>query len=83
MKEMMNSPRCMSRTRRITVTEPDSESPCDRDLQRLCRLSIEVGAACSAWLEGKGLKTRGWGQFNASTSSSKRLSPDAFMENES
>ncbi len=83
MKEMMNPPLCMSRTRRITATEPDAESPSDRDLRRLCRLSIEVGAACSAWLEGKGLKTGAWGQFNARTTSRKRLSSYAIMENDS
>jgi hypothetical protein len=37
----------------------------------LRNLSTDVGAACSAWLAKRGIKTRTWGGFNTPRSSFK------------
>lgn len=40
-----------------------TEAPSDREIRRLRGLSTEVGAACTAWLTARGIKTRSWGAF--------------------
>ncbi len=47
----------------IQESAPVAENPADRELSRLRGLSAEVGAACTAWLANRGIKTRPWGQY--------------------
>jgi hypothetical protein len=48
---------------RLKEINPAYRSPADRELSRLRGLSAEVGAACTAWLASRGIKTRTWGSF--------------------
>jgi len=68
------------RTSRLKGIEPSEEQPPDRELRRLRGLSADVGAACSAWLTQRGIKTRAWGTFNLGRFPHQRarheLSPD-------
>lgn len=52
--------RLINRLKEINLAD---ERPPDRELRRLRGLSTEVGAACTAWLTTRGIKTRGWGTF--------------------
>lgn len=81
MKAMTTSPRGEYRTRHPMPANSSAESPPDRELRRLHNLSAEVGAACSAWLSKRGLKTRSWGDFNLSRSPRKRPRVEIPMEN--
>jgi len=57
---------------RIKSSGPCDERPPDREVRRLHGLSADVGAACSAWLVSRGIKTRSWGDFNVSRYPRKR-----------
>lgn len=52
--------RLIGRLKDINMSD---DSPPDRELRRLRGLSTEVGAACTAWLTARGIKTRSWGTF--------------------
>ena len=52
--------RLIDRLKEIDIVD---DSPPDRELRRLRGLSTEVGAACTAWLTARGIKTRSWGAF--------------------
>ncbi len=58
------------------------ENPADQELTRLHGLSAEVGAACSAWLANRGIKTRPWGQYPTSNFPVKRTRLEFTAESE-
>jgi len=51
--------------------DPSEERPADREVRRLRGLSAEVGRACNAWLNGRGIKVRTWGSFSPNRSRGK------------
>jgi hypothetical protein len=61
---------------RLKDLEMPAERPPDRELRRLRGLSAEVGAACTAWLTARGIKTRSWGSFELKPRS--RTTPTEF-----
>ena len=67
---------------RIKPYESSEERPPDRELRRLRGLSSDVGAACSAWLVNRGIKTRAWGEFNLSRTPRKRAALEFSLERE-
>ena len=58
------------------------ETPADQELHRLRGLSAEVGAACTAWLANRGIKTRPWGQYPTNNLSTKRSRLEFAVEGE-
>ena len=58
------------RLKRNDLTE---EMPPDREVRRLHNLSTDVGAACSAWLASRGIRTRPWGDFNLGRTKANRV----------
>ena len=52
---------------------PSEERPADREVRRLRGLSAEVGTACTAWLTGRGIKVRTWGNYDPNRSKGKRM----------
>ena len=72
MNAITKTTRGPSLTKRLKRIDPSEERPPDRELRRLRNLSADVGAACSAWLGSRGIKTRAWGEFNVSKSQLRR-----------
>ena len=67
---------------RLKEIDPSEEQPLDRELRRLRGLSAGVGAACSAWLTMRGIKTRAWGTFNLSRVPCQRPRHELSPEND-
>ncbi|MEI6676643.1 MAG: hypothetical protein WCO57_15845 [Verrucomicrobiota bacterium] len=55
----------------LKCIDPSEERPADREVRRLRGLSAEVGRACNAWLNGRGIKVRTWGNFSPNRSKGK------------
>jgi len=83
MKATTQNPRGAGRVSRIKSFESSEERPPDRELRRLRGLSADVGAACSAWLVNRGIKTRAWGDFNVSRPVRKRPPLEFSMASDS
>ena len=77
------NPRDTSLTSRIKPFESSEERPPDRELRRLHGLSADVGAACNAWLNNRGIKTRAWGEFNLSRAPRKPPQVEFSMDSDS
>jgi len=77
------NPRGAGLVSRIQQHESSEERPPDREQRRLRGLSADVGAACSAWLANRGIKSRAWGDFNTSGSPRQRPRLELFLENDS
>ena len=69
-------------TNRFQRMDPGEELPHDREVRRLRNLSSDVGAACSAWLNSRGIKTRAWGEFNVRRSTFKRARFELHPDND-
>ena len=65
-ERMKDNPKPITELRlidRLKEIDISNERPPDRELRRLRGLSAEVGAACTAWLTARGIKSRSWGTF--------------------
>jgi hypothetical protein len=60
--------------------DPSEERPADREVRRLRGLSAEVGKACNAWLSGRGIKVRTWGNCDPNRSKGKRMKLEFLNE---
>jgi len=66
----------------IQETTSVVENPADQELSRLRGLSSEVGAACTAWLANRGIKTRPWGQYSTNNFSDRLTRLGFVAEND-
>ena len=73
MKAISLSTRGIDLATKRNPVDPGEERPPDRELRRLRGLSADVGAACSAWLTKRGIKTRSWGEFNLCRSKANKV----------
>ncbi|MEI7908185.1 MAG: hypothetical protein WCK77_00985 [Verrucomicrobiota bacterium] len=72
MKAITTPPGAEQPAERPSRIDSSVEQPPDRELRLSRGLSADVGAACNAWLNNRGINTRSWRDFNLGRSPLKR-----------